>query len=394
MDVDRIREDFPILKSGVIYFDNTATCLTPEPVVAAMVDYYHNYRANIHRGLHHLSQKASEKYEQAHETISGFLGTKSEQLVLTKNTTEALNTIARGIDWTGKVVVTEAEHHSNLIPWFQLEKEGKVEVGIIPVGGDGKLDMVRAKEIIDDETSLVSIYHVSNVLGTHAPLDELQKLARKHRAAIAVDGAQSAGNMKIEFDRSGWDFFTFAGHKGLLGPTGTGGLLMKKKYLDELEPLCPGGGTVRDVTGHNWEWVAPPEKFEGGTPDIAGVIGLGEGCRYVEKVGLGAIQKRDHLLKDLLYDGLKRIDGVTVYGPKERSAIVSFNIKGMNFHDVAGMLDNTAKICVRSGAHCAIPLMKKLGVEGTVRASLHFYNTEKEIEIFLKTVREIASAFA
>jgi len=394
MNVEEIRKDFTILKSGSIYFDNTASCLTPEPVIEAMNDYYHKYRANIHRGLHHLSQKASEEYERAHETVARFFGTRNEQLAITKNTTEALNMIARGVDWKGKVVVTGVEHHSNLIPWLQLEKEGKIEVDIIPMTEEGTLDMEKAAEIIDDKTSLVSIYHVSNVLGTISPIDELYKLSKKAGAAFAVDGAQSAGQMKIDFDNTGWDFFAFAGHKGTLGPTGTGGLLMNKKYLNTFKPLCPGGGTVQDVTGHNWKWVSAPEKFEGGTQDIGGVIGLGAGCKYVEKVGYKFIHAQDQKLKNLIYDGLKNIKGVTVYGPRERTAIVSFNVGGMGSHDVAGILDNTAKICIRSGAHCAIPLMKKLGVEGTARASLHFYNSEEEVEIFLKTVKEIASAFA
>lgn len=394
MDVEEIRRDFPILKTGVIYFDNSATCLTPEPVVEAMVGYYHEYRANIHRGLHHLSQRASERYEQAHETVAKFFGTRNEQLAITKNTTEAMNMIAKGLEWEGKVVVTGVEHHSNLIPWLQLEKEGKVTVEIIPIKGDGTPDMEAAKEIIDGETSLVSVYHISNVLGTVSPIDELHKLAKKAGAKFAVDGAQSAGQVEIGFDKKGWDFFAFSGHKGPLGPTGTGGLLMKKEYLDGLTPLCPGGGTVAEVNGHGWTWVPSPEKFEGGTQNIGGVIGLGEGCRYVERVGYRFIHKQDQHLKNLVYDGLRDIGGVTVYGPRERTAVISFNIEGMNFHDVAGILDNTAKICIRSGAHCAIPLMKRLGIEGTARASLHFYNTEEEADIFLKTVREITSTFA
>jgi len=390
MDVKRTREDFPILKSGIIYFDNSASSLTPTQVVEAMDEYYYSYRANIHRGLHSLSRRASDKYEQAREKIASFFNCKPGEMIMTKNSTESLNMVAKGLDFRGgKVVLNPGDHHSNIVPWQMLEKKGQVKIEYLKLNKDGTIDLEHAKEIIDPKTKLVSTGHVSNVTGAIHPIEKLGRLARESGALFAVDGAQSAGHFEINLKKINCDFFAFSGHK-MLGPTGTGGLFCTEKLMGQLEPLCPGGGTVADVREHTQEWVAGPEKYEGGTPNIAGVIGLGRAVDYISAIGLPSIERHQKIILDSVLDGFSEMKFVDVYGPRERAPVVSFNIQGMNAHDVAGILDESAKICIRSGAHCCTPLMRHFGVDGTARASFHLYNTLEETAKFLSTVSEIA----
>jgi len=394
MDTEKIRQDFPILKSGVIYFDNGASSLTPEPVLSEMDNYYRQYRANIHRGLHRLSQKASEKYREAQEHISRFFNCREEEFVATYNTTMSLNALANGIDFKGgKIVTSKGEHHSNILPWQKLEKEGRARLEYINLKPDGTLDLEHVKQVIDQETRLVSLVHVSNVSGVINPVEEVAKIAHAQGALFAVDGAQSAGHLPVDFKRLGCDFYAFSSHK-MLGPTGVGGLIIRQEIEDQLTPFCPGGGTVSDVDLHSCKWVKPPEKYEGGTPNIAGVIGLGRAVEYLSSIGMKNIEQHQKMLVKETLKGFAGIKNLTLYGPQERAPVMSFNIKGLNFHDISGILDETAKICTRSGAHCCIPLMKHFGVEGTVRASYHLYNTQQEVTKFTETLKGIAETLA
>ncbi len=390
MDVKRIREDFPILGSGITYFDNSASSLTPKQVVEEMDDYYYSYRANIHRGLHSLSRRASDKYDEAREKIASFFNCKSGEMIMTKNSTESLNVVAKGLDFKGgKIVLNPGDHHSNIVPWQMLEKKGLVLIEYLKLQKDGTIDLGHAKELIDPKTKLVGTGHISNVTGAIHPIEKLGRLAKDNGALFAVDGAQSAGHFDVNLKKIGCDFFAFSGHK-MLGPTGTGGLFCKEPLMEQLEPLCPGGGTVTEVGAHSQEWAKGPEKHEGGTPNIAGVIGLGRAVEYLQSTGLSNIEKHQKSLTDSTLKGLGEMEFVDVYGPRERAPVISFNVQGMNAHDVAGILDESAKICIRSGAHCCIPLMRHFGVEGTARASFHVYNTQEEVSKFLSTVSEIA----
>ena len=381
MDIKKIRADFPILKSGVVYLDSAATSLTPEPVVDVMMEYYHEYRANIHRGVHRLSSIASEKYEKSHDEIARFINAKNTELVLTKNLTEGVNLVALSLDFgKGDTVVTTAlEHHSNFLPWMRLRKKG-VEVEVVKCDKEGSLDLKNLEEKIDKRTKLVAVTHVSNVLGTINPVEKIGKLARENNALFLVDAAQSVPHMRVDVKKLGCDFMVFSGHK-MLGPTGTGCLFMREELAGELEPAVLGGGTISEVSTDNYKLAKPPEKWEAGTPNIAGCIGLAEAVRYLKRVGVEKIEGHEKKLTKKIVTELAGIDGLKLYGTKNlenHAGIVSFNVEGMNPHDIASILSDS-NIMVRSGHHCAMPLMKTLGCEGLVRTSVYLYNTNEEI---------------
>lgn len=396
-DVEAIRRDFPILKKGVIYLDNAASSLTPEQVVQKEVEFYHEYRANVERGLHRLSQRASEEYEIAHKLIAEFIGAPSARsIVMTKNTTEGINLVAYSQEWRrgDKIVTTLIEHHSNFITWLRIAKRHGCEVEVIWPDREGHFSLEDFERAIDDRTRLVAVTGVSNVLGCIVPVKEIASIAHEHGALVLEDGAQSVPHLKTDVEDSKVDFLAFSGHK-MLGPTGSGALYIAEGLLYETEPLCIGGGTISDVDIDAYTLAGPPLRFEAGTPAIAQAIGLGEACRYLMRIGMESIERWDTELSERLVEGLSTIEGVEVYGPKEpreRVGIVSFNIDGMNPHDVALTLDAKYNIAVRSGHHCALPLMKNLTrtPEGTVRASTYLYNTPEEIDELINAVKEIA----
>ena len=396
-DVEEIREDFPILKKGVIYLDNAASSLTPEPVVLKEMEFYREYRANVERGLHRFSQQASEEYEKAHDTVAEFIEAPAgENVAMTRNTTEGINLVASALNWRkgDKIVTTVIEHHSNFITWLRAARRHSCVVEVVRPNPEGIFDMADFERVIDDNTRLVAITRVSNVLGVIVPVKQIVSIAHEHGTLVLEDGAQSVPHLPTNVKDSGVDFLAFSGHK-MLGPTGSGGLYISEAVLYETEPLCIGGGTISDVSIDNYELAVPPLRFEAGTPAIAQVIGLGEACRYLEKVKMHEIERWDTRLAERLVDGLQEIDGVTVYGPldpKSRVGIVSFNVRDMNPHDIALSLDEEHGIAVRSGHHCALPLMKELfGLpEGTARASTYLYNTTEEIELLLNAVEELA----
>ncbi|MDI6639628.1 MAG: cysteine desulfurase [Methanocellales archaeon] len=391
MNVEKIREDFPILGEGIIYMDSAATSLTPEPVVASVLSYYRDYNANVERGVHRLSQVASHLYEEAHIKVADFINAKEEEIVFTKNTTEGINLVASGLGWErkDKIVTSIVEHHSNFMPWLRVKKRFGVALEIIKPN-NGVLRSEDFEKVVDDRTKLVAITHVSNVLGSITPIKEMAKICEDNNALLLVDGAQSVPHLSIDVKELGCDFLAFAGHK-MLGPTGTGVLFMRTPLLEKIEPLAIGGGTMDDVSLEDYKLKETYERFEAGTPNIADGIGLGVAVEYLEKIGMDDIRKHEGKLTKKLVLGLEEIENVEVYHPYiERIGVISFNIKRLNPHDVALMLDEVSNIMVRSGHHCCMPLMKELGVVGTVRASLYLYNTEKEIETLLGTVEEIA----
>lgn len=393
MNFAEIKTDFPIL-NDIIYMDSASTSLTPEPVLNVVSKYYREYNANVGRGVHRLSQVASQKYKDVHRKIADFIGANEEEVIFTKNTTEAINTVASGLRWKkgDKVVTTLIEHHSNFLPWLRLKSLG-VELDIVKPDKNGKFNVSDFKEVIDDKTRLVAVTHVSNVLGTITPIEEISAICEKKNALLLVDGAQSVPHIHVDVRNLGCNFLCFSGHK-MLGPTGTGILWMKEDFFGRLEPLNFGGGMIDDVSLNGYELTKGYERFEGGTPNIAGVIGFGRAIDYLKKIGMDKIKDHEAKLTERLLEGLLEIKRVEIYGSlnsKERIGLVSFNIKDLNSHDVALMLDEASNIMVRSGHLCCMPLMKYFGLkEGAVRVSLYLYNTEEEVDTFLETVKEIA----
>lgn len=397
MDIQSIRKDFPILFKGVTYLDSAASSLTPEPVVLKEMEFYREYRANVERGVHRFSQMASEEYENAHDEVAHFIGAPGRaNVAMVRNTTEAINLVANSIDWKkdDNIVTSVIEHHSNFITWLRVRQRHGTSVKVIRSSREGLFDLADFEKAIDDSTKLVAVTQVSNVLGCIVPIKEIIEIAHEHGAKTLIDGAQGVPHIETDVLDSKVDFLAFSGHK-MLGPTGSGGLYIADSELAATEPLCIGGGTIADVSIDDYELAVPPMKFEAGTPAIAQVIGLGEACRYLKKVGMKNIESWDLKLANKLLDGLTEIDGVEVYGPKDpkqRVGLATFNIKDMNPHDVALTLDTEYDIAVRSGHHCALPLMKELFQlnEGNVRASTYLYNTLEEIDSLVSAVEEIA----
>jgi len=397
LDVEAVRRDFPILEKGVVYLDSAASSLTPEQVVLKEMEFYREYRANVERGVHRFSQRASEEYEGAHEIVAGFIGAPSaENVAMLRNTTEGLNLVANSLDWRkgDKIVTTVIEHHSNFITWLRVGQRHGCRVEVVRSDPEGRFDMADFERAIDYSTRLVAVTRVSNVLGCIVPVKEVAKIAHERGALVVEDGAQGVPHLLTDVSDTGVDFLAFSGHK-MLGPTGSGGLYFADDVLYRTEPLSIGGGTISDVSIDSYELAVPPLRFEAGTPAIAQVIGLGEACRYLERIGMDEVARWDARHAERLSDGLREIEGVEVYGPsdpRDRVGIVSFNVGDMSPHDVALSLDEEHAIAVRSGHHCALPLMKELFrlPEGTVRASTYVYNTVDEIELLLGAVEDLA----
>jgi len=387
--VNEIRKDFPIL-GDIIYFDNAATSFSPEAVVESMVEFEHHYRANVGRGVHRFTQIASQRYWHAHDKVAQFIGGRNGITVFTKNTTEAINMVAQGLAWNSgdRVITTILEHHSNLLPWRKLSGAG-VGLDVISINDDYSLDLKALERTITPKTRLIAITHASNVLGVVTPITEIAKICHDNGALLLVDGAQSVPHIHVDVARLGCDFFAFSGHK-MLGPTGTGVLWMKEPTL---VPMIVGGGMVETVTGTSFIAAEGYQKYEAGTPNIAGGIGLGVASEYLQKIGMEKIQYHEEVLTKRLIDGLAKINRVHVYAtrpPISRIGVVSFTVDGFHPHEVAQQLDETADIMVRSGHHCCQPLMEQLGLpEGTVRASLALYNTGHEVDMLIATLEEL-----
>ena len=403
-DIQKIRQDFPILSRDVygkplIYLDNAATTQKPLCVLDAMRDEYLNVNANVHRGVHYLSQQATDLHEAARERVRQFINAKKiEEIVFTRGTTEAINLVASSfcesqMQAGDEVLVTEMEHHSNIVSWqLQAQKRGIV-VKHLPITDDGRLvscDTIAT--YLTEKTKLVSVAHVSNVLGTVNPVEDIIKIAHEHGIPVLVDGAQSAPHFKVDVQAMDCDFFAFSGHK-MYGPTGIGVLYGKEEWLEKLPPYQGGGEMIDKVTWEKTTFERLPFKFEAGTPDYVATHGLAKAIDYIEAIGFDAIQRHEEVLTSYCMEQLQTIDGMHIYGPTDRrDAVVSFNVGDIHHLDMGPLLDRLG-IAVRTGHHCAQPLMDRLGISGTVRASFALYNTKEEIDALIAGIRRVSQMF-
>ena len=399
-NVEKIREDFPILGRTVynkplIYLDNAATTQKPKCVIDAISDAYCNVNANVHRGVHFLSQQATEMLESARETVRSFISAEStEEIIFTRGTTESLNLLAssfseRFLQKDDEIIISAAEHHSNIVPWqMQAQKRGFV-IRIAPVTDSGELDFEALKLLINPKTKLISITHVSNVLGSVMPVKQIADFAHKNGAYIAVDGAQSAPHIKVDVKELDVDFFAFSGHK-VYGPTGIGVLYGKRELLEQLPPYQGGGEMIKKVTFEHTTYNELPYKFEAGTPDYVGSIALAKAIDYVQELGMENIAAYEDELCTYAVEKLRAIDGIRFIGePKQRSGVVSFLVGNTHPSDIGTLLDKLG-VAVRTGHHCAEPLMDRFGIPGTVRASFALYNTKAEIDAFIAALERVS----
>ncbi len=388
MDIASIRDEFPILHQKVngyplVYLDSTATSQKPRSVIEAVDSYYREHNSNVHRGVHTLGTRATDLYEGARDKVRRFIHANSTQeVIFTRGTTASLNLVAHSyaranLQEGDEIVLTEMEHHSNIIPWQQAAKATGATLTYLPMQDDGTITLEDVRKTISNKTKIVAIAHVSNVLGTMNPIKEIAAIAHEHGAVIVVDGAQGIPHMKVDVQELDCDFYAFSGHK-MLAPTGIGVLYGKKELLEAMEPIEFGGEMIDFVYLHDSTWKELPWKFEGGTPIIAGAIGLGAAIDFLDEVGMDKVSEQEEKLTTYAMEQLSSIEGIDIYGPKERAALVTFNLGDVHAHDTATILDSFG-IAVRAGHHCAQPLMKKLGVTATARASFYLYNTEEEV---------------
>ncbi|CAM3101232.1 cysteine desulfurase [Leuconostoc rapi] len=400
-----IKHDFPVLDQVVnqkpmIYLDSAATSQKPQQVIDAIANYYEQDNANVHRGIYELSQRATQLYEAARDKVQYFIHAhQREEILFTRGTTESINWIAStyGVDNVhqgDEIVISYMEHHSNIVPWQQLAKRVGATLKYIGLNSDGTLDMADAAVQITDKTKIVSIAHASNVLGVVNPIKALANLAHRKNAVIVVDGAQSTPHMAIDVQALSADFFAFSGHK-MMGPMGIGVLYGKKSILENMKPVQFGGEMIEFVSLHDATFQPLPWRFEAGTPNVAGAIGLGAAIDYLTKIGMSEINQQEHDLVAYALPRLKNITGVTIYGPQsisEHTAVIAFNVAGIHAHDMATALDQEG-IEVRAGHHCAQPLMRYLDQTATVRVSLYIYNTTAEIDRLVATIKKIKDYF-
>ena len=393
--IEKIRADFPILQRVVngkplIYFDNAATSQTPKIVIDAIVDYYMNYNANIHRGVHTLSQEATDKYEQARETLKTHFNAKyAYEMIFTSGTTHGINMIASGFSNLLKkgdeVIVSALEHHSNIVPWQMLCEKTGAKLNVIPMNEDGALMMSSYDELLSDNTKLVFCNHISNALGTINPIEEIIEKAHQVGAAVLIDGAQSTPHMKVDFQKLDVDFYVTSAHK-ICGPTGVGLLYGKKEWLEKLPPYQGGGEMIETVTFKKTTYAGLPHKFEAGTPNICGGIAFGVAIDYMNSIGFDAINKHEQELLEYGTQELLKINELKIYGTSKKTSVISFNVGTIHPYDIGSILDKLG-IAVRTGHHCAQPIMDFYKIPGTIRASFAFYNTKEEIDVFVKGLK-------
>lgn len=402
LNVEKIREDFPILKRKVngkplIYLDNSATTQKPKQVIEAMTYYYENNNANVHRGIHKLSEESSELYEKAHQDVAKFISAKIEEISFTKNTTESLNALAyiliRNLKKGDEILISKMEHHSNIVPWQYLANEKGLKLNILDLTEDGRLDLNQLENSLSSKTKIVSLTLMSNVLGTINPIQEISKLVKDNGSYFIVDGAQGVPQMPINVNKLGCDFLAFSGHK-MLGPTGIGVLYGKEKILKELDPFLFGGGMIREVKNNKSTWDELPWKMEAGTPNIAEAVGLSAAIKYLEKIGMNNIKEHEKNLVSYGLEKLNEIDNLKIYGPSKehRGGVISFNIDKIHPHDLSTVLDHEG-IAIRGGHHCAMLLMDILGVTGSSRASFYIYNTKEEIDKLVEGIQKARKLF-
>ena len=394
-DVENIRKDFPILNKKInskplIYFDNAATSQTPTSVINSISNYYNSYNANIHRGVHSLSEEATQDFESSRTKIrEHFNAGDNKEIIFTSGTTHSINIVANGytdiLKSGDEIIVSGLEHHSNIVPWQMMTKKNNAKLKVIPLRENGELDLNVFENLISDKTKLVFVNHVSNALGIINPIEKIIEIAHNNGAVVLIDGAQSSAHFDIDLQKLDVDFFTASAHK-LCGPTGIGFLYGKKELLDLIPPYMGGGEMISDVTFEKTTYADLPHKFEAGTPNISGAIAFGYALDYLNNIGLDNIKKYEDYLLEYATNKLKQIDGMIIYGDTpNKTSVISFNIEGLHAYDIGSILDKFG-IAVRTGQHCAQPIMDYFKISGTVRASFSFINTVEEIDELIKAI--------
>ena len=405
MPIIQKRDDFPILqrviygKYPLVYLDNAATTQKPRQVVEAMTEEYYNVNANVHRGVHFLSQQATELHEASRETVRSFLNARStSEIIFTRGTTESINLVASCFGQAfmkagDEVIVSEMEHHSNIVSWQLMQERLGIRLRVVPITDDGRLVMDEYVKLFNERTRIVSITHVSNVLGTINPVKDIVRIAHEHNVPVLIDGAQSSPHMKVDVQDLDCDFYAFSGHK-IYGPTGIGVLYGKEEWLDRIPPYMGGGEMIKNVSFERTTFNALPYKFEAGTPDYVATTGLAKALDYIDSIGLEAIEAHERDLTAYAMQRLMEVDGMHIYGPdiEEHDAVISFQVGNIHHLDMGTLLDRLG-IAVRTGHHCAEPLMRRLGIEGTCRASFALYNTREEVDALVEGIRRVSQMF-
>lgn len=401
--VDRIRQDFPILTQQVrgkplVYLDNAATTQKPLAVIETINQFYRQGNANVHRGIHSLSEQATAAYENVRHRVRDFIhAPNSEDIVFVKGVTDGINLVAQSYGRTfikagDEIVITAMEHHANIVPWQMLCEQVGAVLRVVPVSDEGVLDLEAYEKLLNPKTKLVAMVHISNVLGTVNPVKQMVELAHQQDIPVLVDGAQAAPHQAIDVQDIDCDFYLFSAHK-MCGPTGVGVLYAKSHWLEQMPPYQGGGDMISQVSFEHSEYQKPPHKFEAGTPNIAGVIGMGAAIDYIESVGLEAIGAHEKHLLHQATKALSAVSGLKIIGTApEKAAVIAFTLDGVHPHDIATLLDNEG-VAVRAGHHCAMPLMQRFGVPATARASFAMYNTESEIEALVKALNSVQEMF-
>ncbi len=403
-DPAKIKKDFPILKREVnghqlVYLDSGATSQKPTVVLDAERNYYENNNANVHRGAHTLGDEATQMYQDSREKVAKFIGAKTEEIIFVRNTTEAINLVAYawGMDnlkESDVIITTLMEHHADLVPWQEVAKRTGARVEVVGLTEDGLIDMDDYEKKLKMKPKLVSFVHVSNALGTINPVKEMTKLAHKVGATVLVDGAQAVPHMRVDVADIGCDFYAFSGHK-MLGPMGIGVLWGRKEILEKMSPFLTGGGMISEVYTDHSTWAEVPDKFEAGTPNVAGAVGLASAIDYLENLGLENVLEHDQMITGYALEQLCKVTNLVIMGtknPEMRSGSVSFEYKGVHAHDVATILDSEG-VAVRSGHHCTMPLHNHLGVAASIRASFNVYTTKEDIDLLVEALSKVKEVF-
>lgn len=402
MNIEDIRNDFPLLARDIngkplVYLDNAATAQAPQCVLDAINDMYLKHRANVHRGVHTLSQEATDRVEATREKVRAFINASSiQEVIFTRGTTEGINLVASSFGerlYNGdEIIVTAMEHHSNIVPWQLLGQRKRIRLRVVPVNDDGTLDLEAYEELFSDNTRFVSIAHMSNVLGTINPVKQMIEIAHRHDVPVLIDGAQAAPHMAVDVQDLDCDFYALSSHK-MYGPTGVGVLYGKQRWLESMTPYQGGGEMISTVSFEHTSFADLPFKFEAGTPDYVGIAALGTAIDYINSLGIDKIAAREHELLQYATEQLLTVDGMHIYGTApHKGAVISFLVNDINSYDMGLLLDKLG-FAVRTGHHCAQPLMVRYGVTGMVRASLSFYNTRDEIIRFVEAVKRVSSMF-
>lgn len=403
LKIDKIRAEFPALHQQVhgkplVYLDNGATCQKPQSVIDRLIEYYSYENANVHRGVHYLSQKATSAMEEARENIRQFIGAESiEEIIFTKGTTESINLVAysfaeKFISNGDEIIVSEMEHHANFVPWQLLCKQKGAVLKVIPVDDNGELELPMLNHLISPKTKIISVTHVSNALGTVNPVEKIIEIAHKHNIPVLLDGAQAIPHSIVNVKELDCDFYVFSGHK-MYAPMGIGILYGKKKWLEEMPPYQTGGEMIDYVSAEEITFNVLPFKFEAGTPNVGGILGLDAAIKFMQEIGIENIKSHENDLLNYAISRLSELEDVQIIGnPKHRAGVISMVIKGIHHYDIATIIDQLG-IAVRSGHHCAQPIMRRFNIEGTIRISFAVYNTEEEIDIFVHALKRVIGMF-